>query len=291
MDLALRPRRASEIVDAAVRLYRQHFGTCLTLAVVLEVPPLILRLATAAGATTSAGLALGLLATPAFLAYYALVSAAFAALSDDAVRTGAPDVARAVRRALGRGWASLGVLLLLALMFGGGVVAAALAIGVAAAAMGVSGFGAGSLANPATAGAAVLGVVALLMVPAAYVFTRFLTAVPTCVVEGAGPGEALTRAWRRGGGHFWHAFAVLLLCILVLLVPLGLAVVAAATLEAGASLGARVAGVLVQTAINALIQPFVPLATQLLYYDLRVRAEGYDLEQMVGALDAAPAGA
>lgn len=264
MDLAFRPRRATEIVDAAVRLYRRHFGTFVTLSVLAVLPTLLVQLGTIAltnvsapGPGTLAAIgAAGLLGGPAFLAYTVVVAGAFAALSDDAVQTDAPDAGRAVRRGVARAWACLGALLLFGLAFFAGAL--------------------------------------LLVLPGLYVAARLATVVPTVVVEDAGPVEALKRAWARSRGRAWHSLAVLLVCVLLILVPVAASgLVDGLVGGPGASAGARVAAALVGAALNVLVQPLFPLATQLLYYDLRVRADGYDLEQMVGSLgaDAAPAGA
>jgi hypothetical protein len=259
MDFAFRPRRATEIVDASIRLYRRHFGTFFTLSVLAALPTLLLRLATiglAHGGVSDTGLGLlgaaAVLAGPLYIAYATLVSGAFAALSDDAVQTDAPDVGRAVRRGIGRGWACLGALLLFGLAFGAGAL--------------------------------------LFVLPGLYVAARLATIVPTVVVEDVGPIEALQRAWARSRGHAWHSLAVVLVCVLVLMVPLiGAGVVSGLLAGPQAAAGPRVMAALLDTALSVLVQPLFPLATQLLYYDLRVRADGYDLEQMVGALGGAPA--
>jgi hypothetical protein len=265
VDLALRPRRATEIVDASVRLYRRHFGPFFTLSVAAAVPTLLLQLASialtrgavAATAAVTAVAILGVLAVPLYVAYTTVVSGAFAALSDDAVQTDAPDVGRAARRGVGRAWACLGALLLFGVAMAGGLL--------------------------------------LLVLPGLYVAARLATIVPTVVVEDAGPVEAFRRAWARSRGHGWHSFAVLLVCVVIVIAPLLASGMLSAALDLqGASAGARVLGAVLEAGVSALITPLFPLATQVLYYDLRVRAEGYDLEQMVGALGAAgaaPAGA
>jgi hypothetical protein len=157
-----------------------------------------------------------------------------------------------VRRGIGRAWACLGALLLFALAFGAGAL--------------------------------------LLVLPGLYVAARLATIVPTAVVEHVGPVEAFQRAWARSRGHAWHSLAVVLVCVLILFVPMfGAGVVSALFAGPQAAAGPRVVAALLDTALSVLVQPLFPLATQILYYDLRVRADGYDLEQMVGALGGAPA--
>ena len=43
--------------------------------------------------------------------------------------------------------------------------------------------------------------------------------------------------------------------------------------------------------VTVLVYPMVPIVSTLLYYDLRIRSEGYDLELLSGELDGAPLGA
>lgn len=261
MDSTLRPRSASEIVDATFRLFRRHAGTFLVFAVAATAPQLLIQLAAAligGSGPWRNGLGLGgmaalagatLVGTPLVIAYYAVMMGGFAALADDAVRTDAPDAAAAVRVGLRRAWASLGT---------------------------------GLLAGLAT----VAGLV-LLVLPGLYVAARLVTAIPTCVVEEVGPREAVRRAWARGRGHAGHAFGVLFLMFVLLMVAGGAAglVSGAATLAGNKALGAVLDFVL-GAAATVLVQPLFPLATQLLYYDLRVRTDGYDLERMADALGA-----
>jgi len=261
VDTALRPRSASELVDAAFRLLRRHYPAFLTLAVAATAPQLVVQLffvLAGNGAPDAVGtglLALGaatvVLGSLLYLGYYTVVAGAFAALADEAVRSDAPDVVAAVRVGARRALSCLGVLLLYGLAVGAGML--------------------------------------LLVVPGVYVAVRLATAVPTCVVEGVGAREALRRAWTRGRGRAGHSLGVLAIALLVYLVPvMGASMVSGVLTVASGRLAGQVAGFLLEAAVTVLLYPLIPLVTQLLYYDLRVRADGYDLEQMVDALGAAP---
>jgi hypothetical protein len=55
----------------------------------------------------------------------------------------------------------------------------------------------------------------------------------------------------------------------------------------------RVLLFVISTAISVIVYPFLAIAQTLLYYDVRIRKEGFDIEHLASSgvpLDAAPAG-
>ena len=57
-----------------------------------------------------------------------------------------------------------------------------------------------------------------------------------------------------------------------------------------AAMGGEIAVTIVSTLVAVVIYPIVGIAEVVLYYDARVRQEGYDIEVMTASLEPAPAG-
>jgi hypothetical protein len=137
---------------------------------------------------------------------------------------------------------------------------------------------------------AVLGLfaVALLVIVASiFVYTRLLVTPQAIVLEDQGALAGIGRSWRLTGGAFWRAVAILLLMgILTYFISALPALIVNLSLTL-ASRGSVDSFMLNQalTTLVAQIGVIVALPLQLavytlLYYDLRVRKEGYDIEMM-----------
>jgi hypothetical protein len=137
---------------------------------------------------------------------------------------------------------------------------------------------------------AYLTLLALLALPAVYLLTRWLVAVPALLVEGIGPVSALGRSWRLTKRNVWRClgFNALLFILGLLIAGLPLLIVQQALIVlagptnlgwlAGFSSGIGQIG-------NVLWLPLQMTATLVLYYDLRVRQESYDLALRVEQLE------
>jgi hypothetical protein len=114
-----------------------------------------------------------------------------------------------------------------------------------------------------------------------YVAARYFAVVPVVVLEGASPARAFGRSSELAKGRKWHILGALVLVYgLYLLVSVGLTGVFA--------LGGNVALVLLASTLLTIVAfPIVGLATMVLYYDARIRAEGFDLERMTQGLGGA----
>ena len=116
----------------------------------------------------------------------------------------------------------------------------------------------------------------VIAVPALGVMTLCSVAVPVLVVEGCGPFAAMSRSVQltrtRVGSAFW-------IVVLIALVDLVLATTLGGVsfLVTPFDFAPAVSG-LVVSAASIVSAPFVAAATTLLYLDLRVRAEGLDIE-------------
>lgn len=129
------------------------------------------------------------------------------------------------------------------------------------------------------------------IVATAYLGCSWLVAPVVVVVEKMGPISALGRAWRLSGGHRWRIFGIqILLFILNLVLSLligGLFGGLAAFGQSGQPGQFGVSSV-VQTLVNLastiVWAPVEWIAFTVLYYDLRVRKEAFDLQLAAEAL-------
>jgi|GEM_PF-5204524 len=115
----------------------------------------------------------------------------------------------------------------------------------------------------------------LLVLPGIYGTVIWSLAVPALMVEGLGPLRAMSRSQSLVQGHWWKAFAVLLVGI-VLIIAVSIVV---SLLIGGAASSNSVTGVLtlsaVSRAVSALITyPVLAAITAVLYVDLRANKEG-----------------
>jgi len=135
------------------------------------------------------------------------------------------------------------------------------------------------------------GALAIFFAPFLYVTTRWAVAIPLMVDQGLGPLEALGESWQLTKGHIRHAlgFVVLLYLFYAIMYGAFMALASAASGLALTSAGSTVASVAIFSIINALVPLFwVPIITAgyvMLYYDLRMRKQGYDLELRIEALE------
>jgi hypothetical protein len=215
---------------------------------------------------------------------------------------GALRVGEALRLAWRRFLPAIGMSLVQFIAIGGATLVAVLAVAVAFATVAVL-FGVGAvLGEESSAGTIfMIGVVfvvvvgylvaiLLALVPMAYLGARWAVATPGLALEGLGPLAALGRSWALTRRRFLHTFGfVALLTILnFLVISLPLSVMQQivlllfpAQIPLVISLSAGVSYL-----INLLWQPLYATGMVLLYYDLRVRAESYDLALRVQQMEA-----
>ncbi|MCE7982756.1 MAG: hypothetical protein DYG89_16350 [Caldilinea sp. CFX5] len=135
------------------------------------------------------------------------------------------------------------------------------------------------------------GAFILFVSPFIYVGTRWAVAVPLMIDQGMGPLEALGESWQLTKGHIRHAmgFVVLLYLFYGILYIAFMALAFAGSGVALTSAGSTVASVAIFSIVAALVPLFwMPIATAgyvMLYYDLRMRKQGYDLELRIDALE------
>lgn len=121
-----------------------------------------------------------------------------------------------------------------------------------------------------------------LIIPGIWLYGALAVSVPALVIERAGPVASLNRSRRLVRGSWWRTAAV----ILVAMVIMGFGQALISGILIGAALASSSPSLLFAVAImvlaaivsSILLQPFVAAVATVLYYDLRIRREGYDLE-------------
>jgi hypothetical protein len=138
--------------------------------------------------------------------------------------------------------------------------------------------------------AAVLGFFLLMIavfVLTVLVLIRFLFTSQAIIAEGLGPIDALRRSWNLIKGFFWRTLGfVIVIGIInwliqfipsaIFLALFRIAVNDVVQLQLLSSISTAITSVL--------IMPFTLIAYTLMYYDLRIRKEGFDLEQQARTL-------
>ena len=125
------------------------------------------------------------------------------------------------------------------------------------------------------------------LVPGFILFSGLIVATPALVIENiATASDAMRRSWELSRGHRRKLLAAYMLAFLILLVPtLAIEWVAATMgMEGNVLTLTGIALRLSSALLNILIYPFVYVLTTILYYDLRVRKEGFDLEMLAATL-------
>ena len=122
-------------------------------------------------------------------------------------------------------------------------------------------------------------------VPPRWVMTLFVVVAPAIVVERLGPIAGMARSWRLTTARFFPVMGVALLAGLLSYI-LGQILVTPFTFVALA-IGFHWGWIIVSASsiVAALItQPFVAIVATLIYFDLRIRKEGFDLQMIAAAL-------
>jgi hypothetical protein len=284
--VALQPRRAGELLGAAVELYARHLLTLTALVAAVLVPISVLNWQ--AGCSRNRGCRITVLdgvvastwwwTTAVWVVVPILLAAVVGAFLAVATRTITaqlvgehPSIRGALRLGLARpGWLPQAVVLVVVL------VAAIVLL-----------FGPGIYLSGLDGPLPPLAVVAnllLIAVAGLYAGVRLAVSVPVAVVEGRRWPQALTRSWSLVDGHWGHVVATLLLA--------WLATGLVGTLLAGVTAG--VTGLLIgdgwlvrtllQAAVMSLVLPYFLVVWVLLYLDLRARTQRLDLDTLRAGL-------
>ena len=139
----------------------------------------------------------------------------------------------------------------------------------------------------------------LLVVPGIYLALAWSLAIPVTVLEGGGLNVSTTRSKALSKGSFGRIFVVYLLMLI-------LTVIVSMTIQFALFFPIRIIGIqgtgAMQATTHALqavggfltasvVGPLLTIALTLLYYDQRVRKEGFDLQLMMSTLEGEQAAA
>jgi len=239
----LRPLTLGEILDVSFGLYRSMFLTLLVVAVVVHLAPVLLG----SYLQTSGRM---FFLDPVTLGYWLLAVimnsvgvAATTSIVSEAYLGRRISAGEALRRALPLVWPLIVVSLLSSLLVGFGFV--------------------------------------LLLVPGLILLSGLLLASVAMVVERPPKATtALARSWELTRGFKGQVFGTVLVAFLLLLVP-RIAVMTVWAL-AGGSANATVPEVL-GAVLEVAVYPYLYTVITLLYYDLRIKKEGFDLDLLAAA--------
>ena len=260
----LRPLSVGEIIDVAIKIWRRHLPTLARIVFVVVAPVQVLAALVTASVSSPdnvfnrvdaagnptvdthalAGWLAGMFTAEALSALaFLIASAAVLRAVSVAYLGGTPDWRDSLRAATRR----LRSLIWLGLLVIGGLTLAAIA----------------------------------LFIPALWLGVSWSVAFPVLIAEGQPGTAALRRAFRLVRGRWWPTAGALALAFLfqtivglVLGIPLGLL-----TVHWGSdSLAAVILRAAVNVASSVITTPFMAAVLVLIYFDLRVRKEGFDLE-------------
>lgn len=257
----LRPLGIADILDAALRLYRQNFGPLLGITAVVFVPVAILQTVGAFFMGQSMGpsgessdvqvgsmIVFGVFMAGSVVVYLLAMPVCQGALSIAVARRylGQQITVADAYHMIGDRWGTL--------------LAGVILVGLMT----------------------TIGML-LCLVPGIYLGTLFMFVTPVIAVEGAPLMDALRRSRDLVTGEWWRCFGTYLLLSMLIQLVAG-AVVYPVTFLSAFLLMERNPGLAqalnqgLSMAVSVFAQPVQIIGLVLLYYDLRVRKEGFDLE-------------
>ncbi|MHA7281662.1 DUF7847 domain-containing protein [Arthrobacter sp. TMS2-4] len=172
------------------------------------------------------------------------------------------------------------------LAFSAGLVGLALLVGISALAI---------LGLEEYSALVIIPLVLVALVVMVWVSTKLVVAPAALMLEGVGPLTAITRSWQLTRGNWWRTFGIVLLTSIIVSIitsvisaPLSFAVTllfgfstsASAAPDALDSLPVLAASQAITALFTAVGYAFQAGVTALLYVDLRIRREGFDVALM-----------
>lgn len=238
--IALRPRKATEIVDAAIEVYRRNPIHFLLLAAMVRVPWLIVQILYLApregdpdAIVTSLLIGAGTLVTTFLMAGFVVYMASELYLGRetdafDTIRKVAPRIPSVFIAAM--------------------LQSVAIGLGLA-----------------------------LFLFPAVWVSAVLFAVIPVVVLEGRGAFGGFDRSQKLSEGQKTHILSALGLIVMIRVIVAvggGFIAIVAPTPELR---------YVVATVAEMLVYPLLGIAITLVYYDVRIRKEGFDIEMMADA--------
>jgi hypothetical protein len=130
-----------------------------------------------------------------------------------------------------------------------------------------------------------------LIIPGVWLYAAWSVAVPALLIEGCRGQGALRRSFRLVRGRWWPTTGVLLVAAVMTTVVAGAieGVLVAIALTGGANVVLTVVVVSLAAGLASILtRPFQATVITILYYDLRVRHEGYDVALLAEQLGIEP---
>jgi len=268
----LRPLRVGEILDAAIKVYLGNARTLIGLTAVVVVPlqlvsaiVLLSTVSTASavpqgafgayssGSDSAASLGASVVLGVTGVLVSLLTTAGCVKAVSDAYLGGEPGIASSLGFAVRRAVALFGMYIVYVL-------------GLA------------------------LGFVALI-IPGIWLYGAWSVSAPALLIEGRSPVGALARSRQLVRGRWWPAAGVVLVAFVMVGVVGGVlsGALGALVLTGKGSVVVNVIAVSFASAISSvLVRPFQAAVTTVLYYDLRVRRDGYDIALLAEQLGMEP---
>jgi hypothetical protein len=277
VSTTLRPLSVGEILDVSFTLYRRHFATLGTVAVLCSGLPVLLSLYIEA----SGGVLMNIPLTLVYYVIFTVLSSIATAATVFVVSESYLGNPLGARKALKRATPLLRRLITCSLF---------LAIVVAFGFMLLLIPGAILLSGAARAFPPLLALFPLFLIPGVMLLSGLLLAFPSLVLEpGASAIGALSRSWSLTRGSRWRMVALLATLVILLYVPI-LAVGAITTVLLdwmGKGLTPGLVTLAMMGVMQMLLYPLLYCVLTVAYYDLRVRKEGFDLEVLASTLQPA----
>jgi len=282
----IRPMNFTDVLDESFDLYRSSFWLFVGIAAVLYAPQVFLQYFSQNPSAMGTPQIIGTILSAVWIVLIAspLVTAALTLAISERYLDRPTSVGECYRRVFSAsvffrvffGGLLVGLCVLGAMIPGGALIGGAVALGVAS---GVSNV-------PMFVGAIVLGMVGLAAMSfPVYVFARLLLVIPIIVLENQGISASMTRAWELIRGNILKGLGLMVLVSIAVsiaqsMVVMPLTVVSTFYMmsETGAPHVLMVANALLTAAASAVLSPFSSIVTILVYYDSRMRREGFDLE-------------
>lgn len=251
VSASLRPLSVGEILDVSFTLYRRHFTTLATVAVLCSGVPVLLSLYIQAAGGVLQNLPLTLVYYVTFTILSSIATAATVFVVSESYLGRPLEAGEALRRAT----PLFGQLIVCSLL---------LAIVV------MFGF-------------------LCFFFPGVILLCGLLLAFPALVLEpGTSPLAALSRSWYLTRGSRWRMLGLLVTLAILLYVPIiAIAALVTLLLPSGGGQTHDVVTLAVVGVLQMLLYPLLYCVLTVAYYDLRVRKEGFDLEVLASTLQPA----
>lgn len=132
------------------------------------------------------------------------------------------------------------------------------------------------------------------VIPGVWLFVSWLAATPVLLAEGVRGRRALGRSFSLVRGRWWPTFGTYLLgsILAAIVTSITVFIFPGILLGGGADGGFSefLVGTLTQTVASVITTPFLAALVAVIYFDLRVRKEGFDLELLAADIGVEPPG-